>query len=175
MLCIICSSLSCVPCLSEPSTTLQWPVLEHDGKRMNESLAIIEYLDKAFPDTPQLVAPGALSKRCSCAAWATCWLCSQHVPPGAEQADAGQLFIENWIETSVFPILFPLCLLDAYKHVHPDDKEYWKTRRESPAILGMPLEKAGSRSLCCEAPAALPCRLAASHLTEHADLRMWSR
>lgn len=58
--------------LSQPGRTLQWPVLEHDGKRMNESREIMIYLDAIFPHTPQLVAPGAhkLQHLCrTCAAW----------------------------------------------------------------------------------------------------------
>lgn len=31
------------------------PVLEHDGRVLTQSLAILEYLDEAFPDTPALL------------------------------------------------------------------------------------------------------------------------
>ena len=36
----------------------QWPVLECKGRRMNESMDIIKFLDETFPDKPQLLSHG---------------------------------------------------------------------------------------------------------------------
>ena len=47
---------------------MQWPVIAYKGKRINESMAIIQLLDDEFPTTPQLLSPSALQLR-----WRT-WL-----------------------------------------------------------------------------------------------------
>lgn len=38
------------------------PVLEHDGRVLTQSLAILEYLDEAFPDTPALLPADAAGR-----------------------------------------------------------------------------------------------------------------
>ena len=37
---------------------VQVPVLDYKGERLNESYEIVKFLDKQFPDTPQVLKAG---------------------------------------------------------------------------------------------------------------------
>jgi maleylacetoacetate isomerase len=52
------------------------PVLEHDGKVFNQSLAILEYLDEAYPEPP--LVPGNAAKKAKIRAIALTIACDIH-------------------------------------------------------------------------------------------------
>jgi maleylpyruvate isomerase len=86
------------------------PTLEHDGRVITQSLAIIEYLDETFPE-PQLL-PGSAELRARIRAFALAIACDVHPinnlrvlnylkgPLGQEQA-AVDAWYRHWVETGL--------------------------------------------------------------------------
>ncbi len=88
------------------------PVLVDDERVVTDSWAILQYLEAAYPQTPPL-AEGA-------------------------QAWAYARFIKHWTERSLQGALMRLIVPDILSHVHPKDREYFRSSRE--ARLGSTLE-----------------------------------
>lgn len=99
------------------------PSLRHDGQVLTQSLAILEYLDEAFPDTPRLL-PHAPAERARVRALALTIAADTHPlhnlrvqqylkgPGGmADEAVAG--YVRHWLETG-FGVLE--ALLASHRH-----------------------------------------------------------
>lgn len=83
------------------------PTLEHDGRIITQSLAIMEYLDEIFPDPPLL--PGDAEQRAKIRAFALAIACDIHPlnnlrvlnyvkgPLGQDQA-AADTWYRHWVE-----------------------------------------------------------------------------
>ncbi len=89
------------------------PVLEHDGKRMNESWDIAAYLDRAFPDRPALFATPA------------------------EFAMAR--LHDEWFASVLMRPLFGVYALDIHDAARPEDRDYYRRTREQ-RVKGVTLE-----------------------------------
>lgn len=87
-----------------PEQKLTIPTLEHDGRFVTDSWAIVEHLDAAFPDTPRLIAPGA----------------DGHVTK----------FFQFWVQTTVHAGIARLILLDLHDSLEPADQAYFRASRE---------------------------------------------
>lgn len=80
------------------------PTLEHDGRRVTDSWAIVQYLDQAFPATPRLIGDGA---------------------------DAQVMkFFQLWVQTTIHAGISRLILRDLHDSLHPDDHAYFRSSRE---------------------------------------------
>jgi glutathione S-transferase len=88
------------------------PVIVDDGRVVHDSTAIAEYLEAHYPDRPRLFGDAA--------------------------ARALTRFIQNWVETVVHPALIELVVLDIFRHVAPQDRDYFRQSRE--ARFGKTLE-----------------------------------
>ena len=88
------------------------PVLVDGEHVVTDSWTICQYLDSTYPDRPALA--------------------------DGPQAWAYASFIRNWTERSLQAALAPLVYLDILAHVHPKDREYFRTSRE--ARIGTTLE-----------------------------------
>ncbi len=87
------------------------PVLVDGDRVVTDSWAICQYLESTYPDSP--LAVGA-------------------------QGWAHAFFIKSWTERSLQTALSPIIYLDILAHVHPKDREYFRTSRE--ARVGTTLE-----------------------------------
>lgn len=81
------------------------PVIVDAGKVVHNSSAIADYLEECYADRPSLF-PGATARGLS-------------------------KFVQNWTETVLQVRLIRLVLLDIYKHIGPQDREYFRQSRES--------------------------------------------
>ena len=88
------------------------PVLVDGDKWIADSWAIAEYLDEAYPDAPALLGNG--------------------------ETRAAIRFINSWADAIFHAGIFGQIALDIFRHVHPDDEEFFRTTREARA--GMALE-----------------------------------
>lgn len=88
------------------------PVLVDGERFVTDSWAILQYLEATYPDTPPL-AEGA-------------------------QAWAYARFIKEWTERSLQAALMRIIVPDILAHLHPKDREYFRTSRE--ARFGATLE-----------------------------------
>ncbi|KAK9825430.1 hypothetical protein WJX81_005481 [Elliptochloris bilobata] len=81
------------------------PIIEDNGKVVNDSFAIAQYLERTYPDRPTLFGG-----------------------PGGE---AASLFVKNWMMlTAVKPMLQPLMAVDIHSLLADDDKAYFREQRE---------------------------------------------
>lgn len=87
------------------------PVIVDDGRMVNDSWAIAEYLEDTYPDRPSLF--GSTEGR------------------GMAQA------INGFVNTAIQPLLFPLIVADVLEQVDPVDYAYFETSRVQ--RLGKPL------------------------------------
>jgi glutathione S-transferase len=87
-----------------PEQKLTIPSIEHDGRLVTDSWAIVQYLDQAFPDTPRLIAPGT----------------DGHVTQ----------FFQYWVQTTVHAGIARLILLDLHNSLEPSDQAYFRASRE---------------------------------------------
>ena len=93
-----------IPSLASGEDKLTIPTIEHAGRKITDSWAIVQYLDGAFPDTPRLIAPGA----------------------------EGQVlhFFQYWVQTTVHSGISHLILLDVHNSLHESDRAYFRSSRE---------------------------------------------
>jgi len=89
------------------------PVIRDGETVVEESFEIAKYLDKQYPDAPDLVGGGA----------------------GAAMTQ----MIINWSQTQVHPAVVKLCLMDIFNSLAPADKEHFRTTREK--MFGKTLEE----------------------------------
>ncbi len=87
------------------------PVLVDGECTVNDSWAIAEYLDNAYPENSVL---------------------------GNSTTQALCYFIKCWDETALSRALVPVILLNVFNHLHPKDKAYFRESRE--AQIGQSLE-----------------------------------
>lgn len=88
------------------------PVIVDDGRVVHDSSAIAEHLEMHYPDRPTLF--------------------------GGASGRALTRFVQNWVETVVHPALIELVVLDIFRHVAPQDRDYFRQSRE--ARFGKTLE-----------------------------------
>ena len=93
------------------------PVMVDGDRTVVDSWQIANYLEETYPDKPSLFGNSATRSL--------------------------TLFIKQWDETVVAPVLFPLVILDIFHHLHEKDKAYFRSTRE--AKLGMTLEAFADR------------------------------
>lgn len=87
------------------------PVIRDGERTVNDSWAIAEYLEDAYPERPSLFAS----------------------PEGRGMAKA----INAFVNTTIQPLLFPLIVADLLEQVDPVDREYFDSSRRQ--RLGRPL------------------------------------
>jgi glutathione S-transferase len=80
------------------------PVIVDNGKWINESWAIADYLETAFSDGPSLF--------------------------GGAAGRATTRFVQAWADSILHPGIARLVILDIWKHVHEKDKAYFRKSRE---------------------------------------------
>ena len=80
------------------------PTIEHAGRFVTDSWAIVKYLDETFPDTPRLITPGT----------------DGHVTQ----------FFQYWVQTTVHAGIARLILLDLHDRLEPADQAYFRASRE---------------------------------------------
>lgn len=90
------------------------PVLEHDGEVVEDSWAIAEHLEAAWPDRPSLF--------------------------GGETGRHLTAFVQNWTAATVQRGLLPMVVKDIHDHLTPADQAYFRESREK--RLGTSLEEA---------------------------------
>lgn len=90
--------------MAEKTGHARVPVISAGGGWKNESSAIAEYLDQAYPDKPALMKDDA--------------------------AKATAQFVEAWCISSVFGPLRPLAVMSVFKIIHEKDKSYFRESRE---------------------------------------------
>jgi glutathione S-transferase len=89
------------------------PVLVDGERWIADSWAIANYLEETYPDRPSLF--------------------------GGPAGRAMARFQANWTDAVMHAALFPVVLLDLYRHVHDKDRDYFRKSREE--RVGMSLEK----------------------------------
>jgi len=95
------------------------PVLDHDGKLVADSWQIALYLDRTFDDTAPIF-------------------------PNQDALSYAQ-FVEKWLFSQIFTVLFPAMVKKVHDHLKPQDQAYFRESREK-NLGGMTLEQAETRS-----------------------------
>lgn len=95
-----------------PSGQDRVPVLVDGDTWVSDSWAIACYLEETYPDRPSLFG-GAVGR-------------------------GEALFINRWVDTAVHDHLRALAVPDAYEHLHPDDRDWFRQSRE--AMFGQTIE-----------------------------------
>jgi glutathione S-transferase len=90
------------------------PVLLDDGREVHDSWTIAAYLEEHYPDRPSLF--------------------------GGPSGRALSQFHASWANGFLQPAMMKFVVLDIWKHVAPEDKEYFRASREK--RLGKTLEAA---------------------------------
>lgn len=93
-----------VPSINAGGDKLTIPTIEHAGQLVTDSWAIVQYLDRAFPDTPRLIGPDAAA----------------HVLK----------FFQYWVQTSLHGPIARLILRDLHDSLDPADHAYFRASRE---------------------------------------------
>lgn len=81
------------------------PVIVDGAKTVHDSWSIACYLETTYPDRPSLF--------------------------GSEPTIGVTRFINAWADRSVHPALAPLLLADIHAHLHEQDRDYFRTSRET--------------------------------------------
>lgn len=81
------------------------PVIADGDRVVHDSTTIADYLDKTYPDQPSLY--------------------------GGEVGRGLARFVQNWTETVVLLGMIRLVVFDIYRHVAPQDREYFRSSREA--------------------------------------------
>lgn len=92
------------------------PVLVDGERWIGESWTIAEYLEDTWPDRPSLFGGGA--------------------------GRALSRFYQGWTDAILLNALFPMLVLDIFRHVHAKDRDYFRKSREE--RLGKSLEAASA-------------------------------
>jgi glutathione S-transferase len=93
-----------IPSIHSGGDKLTIPTIEHEGKLVTDSWAIVQHLDAAFPHTPRLIAPGA----------------EGHVLK----------FFQYWVQNTVHGGIARLILKDLHDSLDPIDQAYFRASRE---------------------------------------------
>jgi glutathione S-transferase len=80
------------------------PVIIDNGRPVNDSWTIANYLEDSYPERPSLF--------------------------GGTGGRASARFINAWTDNVLNPAIAPLIMLDIFKHVAPADRDYFRTSRE---------------------------------------------
>lgn len=88
------------------------PVIVDNGRAVNDSWTIANYLEDTYPDRSSLF--------------------------GGSGGRAAARFVSAWTDNVLSPAIGPLIMLDIFKHVAPADRDYFRTSREQ--RLGTKLE-----------------------------------
>ena len=80
------------------------PVIVDNGKWINDSWTIADYLETTYPDRPSLF--------------------------GGVAGRAATRFVQGWADTILHPGIARLVILDIWKHVDEKDKAYFRKSRE---------------------------------------------
>ncbi len=80
------------------------PTIEHEGQRVTDSWAIVQYLDQTFADQPALIGSGSAAQVLR--------------------------FFQYWVQTTVHAGIIRLILRDLHDSLHPDDHAYFRASRE---------------------------------------------
>ncbi|MEO1093058.1 MAG: glutathione S-transferase N-terminal domain-containing protein [Pseudomonadota bacterium] len=80
------------------------PIVEHDGRWLNESSAIAHDLDDRFPDRPTLF--------------------------GGAEGRALSAFVESWVEATLHAQLVSFVVKDIHDHLLDEDRDYFRQSRE---------------------------------------------
>ncbi|KGE78793.1 glutathione S-transferase [Halomonas sp. ND22Bw] len=88
------------------------PVLVDGDETVTDSYAILQYLDRAYPDSPLL---------------------------GEGPAEARARFFKHYAERALAPAILRTIVMDLFNAIHPDDRDYFRESRE--ARLGRSLEE----------------------------------
>lgn len=89
------------------------PVLCDGDQVVADSVAIMKYLDDAYPETPAVLGNGISYQRA--------------------------LLFSHYVDRQVSAALFRIVILDLLAAIHPDDRDYFRTTRE--ARFGCSLEE----------------------------------
>ena len=92
-----------IPSLASGGNKLTIPTLQHEGKFVTDSWAIVQHLDAAFPDTQPLLTPASA--------------------PVIK-------FFQYWAQTALHGPIARLILCDLYERLDPADQPYFRTSRE---------------------------------------------
>jgi len=88
------------------------PVIDDDGTIVHDSWGIATYLEEQYPDRPSLF--------------------------GGSMGQGIAAVFNKWVDIAVHSELRPIAVPGAFKHVDPDDSDWFRLSRE--AMLGMTLE-----------------------------------
>jgi glutathione S-transferase len=80
------------------------PVIIDNGRAVNDSWTIANYLEDNYPDRASLF--------------------------GGNGGRAAARFINSWTDNAVAPAIAPMVVLDIFKHVAPKDRDYFRSSRE---------------------------------------------
>ncbi|MBU2531511.1 MAG: glutathione S-transferase N-terminal domain-containing protein [Alphaproteobacteria bacterium] len=97
----------------EASGSTRVPVILDQGRAIAESWDIADYLDKAYPEAPPLMAGTAARARAK--------------------------FIESWCNATVFPTMRAIAVPSVFEIIADKDKAYFRESREK--MLGSKLEE----------------------------------
>lgn len=86
------------------------PVLRDNSTTITDSWEILTYLDEKHGDRPSLFPNGTSSAR----------------------------FIKHWVESTLYPLLAPIVIMDIHNHLDVEDQLYFRKSREE--RFGMSLE-----------------------------------
>ncbi|QTH23966.1 glutathione S-transferase family protein [Rhizorhabdus wittichii] len=89
------------------------PIIDFGDRQMNESIAIADWLDEAYPDLPAIFSGPA------------------------ERAMIG--FFDQWLLQLIVTGILPIYALDAHDGAAPHDRDYYRRSRES--FFGQTLEE----------------------------------
>ncbi len=100
-----------------------------------------EFVPIRFSDKPQLAFSGqdrvpvlVDGRRTISDSWAIACHIERYYPTpplfGNGQANGMCRFINEWADRVLLPGIGPLIILDIFNHVHPDDREYFRSSRE---------------------------------------------
>lgn len=132
------------------------PILERDGMLLNESWAIVVWLDQTYPDLP---------------------------PIFSSTAELAMVkFFDKWFGTQILPLMFRSCALEIHEHLRREEQAYFRSSRE--LMLGRAIEDVAAYAdiyLARMREAFLPVRLALRHAPylggeqpNYADFIAWS-
>jgi glutathione S-transferase len=93
-----------IPSINAGGDKLTIPTIEHQGRLVTDSWAVVQHLDAAFPDTPRLIGPDAAA----------------HVLK----------FFQYWVQTSLHGPIGRLILKDLHDSLDQADQAYFRASRE---------------------------------------------
>jgi glutathione S-transferase len=138
-----------------PGSIKTVPAIEHHGRYLTESWAIVEWLDATFANRPLFRSPAELSM---------------------------VRFFDKWFGANVLRPMFRSCVIDIFNRVKPEEQAYFRASREE--LIGQSLEAVAAEAdsyIARMREALLPMRLALRQLPylggeepNYADHIAWS-